>query len=406
MKLFKNSIVSLVVAALLVSASAVAAEAKLHAIIVANTEDRNIGPSDALDMQRIQTLMQTISKNTGLGLNMITFHDSNFARTSIMNAIKNLRPGNDDTVIFYYTGHGYRTPSMRERFPAMALQGNQGLALQWVYNTLRAKQPRLLLVMGDLCNVVVNIQDTIIASRAMADVQREGYRQLFRVAKAHVIVTSSQPGEVSFANNTGGSAFTVQFLRVLNQHISTPNPQWSSFMRDATSPINQGSGRMTPVFAIQDSGGGPIQPPPPDNPLPEPSNDDPVPEPVVNNTDDDATGYGAGMIELETSVRYEAQDASWQSERGGWLMKVKAAGADIRQLSVCLLEFEKGINYEGQEKSWQQKRDAWVRRAQAARNMNELKALLLMLEESILYTSQQPYWQEKRDAWLANINQL
>ncbi len=155
--------------------------ASLRVLIVGDTNDRSIGKSVVTDVANIEGFARQIASRTGLTLDMKTIKGNELKSKNIAEAVKGLRAEQDDTVIFYYSGHGFRTQKVKTRWPLLYIPdaGEKGLDFQWVINTINAKNPRMLLAISDSCNNFIDIPQAGINSRAMLEDSDEAWRKLF-----------------------------------------------------------------------------------------------------------------------------------------------------------------------------------------------------------------------------------
>lgn len=208
-----------IIAILLVSAPLIAIGQTFHAIIFANTKsqgnpnkpnDIGIGPSVTVDFQRMGIEMTTIAKSIGYTLKKYYYYDTpeSFSRNSLETVLNNLACSPDDIVFFFYSGHGGRAENEKTDFPEMVLKVPYGPAnisqlypLYDVYSKIKKKSPRLAIVMGDLCNSVMEgfyrssdaSKGATVLSKGTCDV----YKNLFLNVKGGLIAASSKPGEKS-----------------------------------------------------------------------------------------------------------------------------------------------------------------------------------------------------------------
>lgn len=190
-----------------------------HAIIFANTkspgnpnnpEDTGIGPSVTVDFQRMGIEMTAIAKSIGYTLKKYYYYGTpeSFSRNSLERVLNNLTCAPNDIVFFFYSGHGGRAENERTDFPEMVLKVPYGPAstsqlypLYDVYTRIKSKSPRLTIVMGDLCNSVMDgfyrsndaSKGATVLSKGTCDV----YKNLFLNVKGGLIAASSKPGETS-----------------------------------------------------------------------------------------------------------------------------------------------------------------------------------------------------------------
>lgn len=390
--------------------------ASIHAILVGDVHDPNIGPGDRLDLNLMKGILNDIARNTGMPLKMKVI-DDRIERSTVMSAVRNLNPGNDDMVLFYYTGHGYRMRSMNTKWPAMALNGpdNQtaGLDQYWVYNMLKQKNPRLLMVMTDACNNYVQegAIDTTLSVRATQE-RRESYNKLFRQYRGAIIASSSIPGQYSFSGSTG-SQFTVAFLRNLRSALGEANPSWDRIMKSSVRPLM--NGRQVPQYALNDGGASDFS----DSgsaEQPAEENRETVPGSADENREsqsDRASGEGASLfaqllLQLEASVKYSAQTSEWRGLRNQWMQDVRSAGSagDVSRLRELLVTFETNIQYSAQNSNWPGKRANWISTVQSSGSLGALIAPLLEVEASIQYTAQSDIWRSRRSGWMNQVRAI
>lgn len=251
----------------------------LHAIIFANTKcpgeepgSMGIGPSVTCDYQRMKIEFETMASFLNYKKDFQWYEGSpnHFCRTNLESALNNLSCGKDDIVIFYYSGHGGRSPKeTKDPFPWMQLvvdpyrtawNASQYYSLSQVLKRIEAKQPRLSIVLGDLCNSLSNAipqKDVpeMKGATKMSKAPCDFYRDLFLKVKGSIIASSSKPGETSSAYEDGG-AFTICFTEVLQIMVSdNMEPDWELLLegtklRTQNKTRNRKAGSQTPIYAV------------------------------------------------------------------------------------------------------------------------------------------------------------
>lgn len=249
----------------------------LHAIIFANTKcpgdpddpnDHGIGPSVTADFQRMNIEFKTMANFIGYKADIQVYKDtqSQFCREKLDAALDNLTCGKDDIVFFYYSGHGgRRKDNVTDQFPHMQLIVNPYHArwnpsdyypLSKVLARIKAKNPRLTIVLGDLCNSYSNIIPSkelpeMKGATKMSKAPCDFYRDLFLSVKGHIITASSKPGETSAAFNAGG-AYTIGFSEALQTMVSeNMKPDWEVLLEASklrTQHLTRGSHMQTPIY--------------------------------------------------------------------------------------------------------------------------------------------------------------
>jgi hypothetical protein len=371
----------------------------IHAILVGNTVDPNIGRGDKLDLDLMRGLLQDTARLTGAPLKMKVF-DTSIIRSEIMNAVTGLNPGKDDTVIFFYTGHGYRMSSFRNKWPAMSLDGNYGgsagLDLKWAYDTLKRKNPRLLIVMADACNSIVPTGsiDTHM-SVAFGEGNAAGYRKLFLQDKGGVLASSSVPGQYSYSGTTG-SQFTVQFISSIKSELSSSNPTWKGVMTKASRPIM--GGQQQPQYALDSEISNYTDP-----------NPQPYKDEQIFREDRQQPGkesYGALLVAVESHIPFSAQTKQWTQMRPNWIQRVAQSESSVPKMRNELLLFEKHILWTAQKEEWKQQRNSWLGKVQSAGSIAQLASSLIEVENSMKDGVYISLWARERPGWVQRVRTI
>jgi len=266
--------------ALVALAPIMAAGQTFHAIIFANTKsqgnpnkpsDMGIGPSVTVDFQRMGIEMTTIAKSIGYTLKKYYYYDTSesFSRNSLERVLNDLTCAPNDIVFFFYSGHGGRVENEQTDFPEMVLKVPYGPAnksqlypLYNVYNRIKSKSPRLTVVMGDLCNSILDgfyrsgdaSKGATVLSKGTSDV----YKNLFLNVKGGLIAASSKPGETSGCALKridgeivqAGGFLTCTFLDCLQYCVSEGrNVSWNVLLDNAIELTRECTdGKQTPIY--------------------------------------------------------------------------------------------------------------------------------------------------------------
>ncbi|MCE9597223.1 MAG: caspase family protein [Spirochaetia bacterium] len=227
----------------------------LHFLIVADTADQSIGSSVIADLENMQNKAREIAQNTGMRLNLKVLKSPEFNYNSTLAAVQAVNPASNDTVFFYYSGHGYRTRETKTQWPNLYVKTPQpGLEFSKVMQILESKNPRLIIALGDLCNSFSDQSSRSTNSRAFAEIQPQNYKKLFLQYAGRVYASGSKPGQYSFAMDDGG-AFTNQFLQALANEVRADDPSWKRLMAVATKSIYIGSAdqkTQDPIFELRE----------------------------------------------------------------------------------------------------------------------------------------------------------
>lgn len=236
----------------------------LHSIIFANTANTGIGKSVDVDRVRMGVEIRTIARSIGYDLREYHYHGSadRFNPENLDKVLDNLACAPDDIVFFYYSGHGTRAEDEETQFPEMCLYPNssdftritQLYPLFDVYRKIRRRNPRLAIVMGDLCNSVWKNyhRADFKADKRAHTVLSKGtcgvYRNLFLNARGGAVLASSEPGFTSSTYSvwTGdgyrelGGYMTYAFLGALQDFVDNDSDvSWADLLDSTVERTKQ-----------------------------------------------------------------------------------------------------------------------------------------------------------------------
>jgi Caspase domain len=216
--------------------------ATLRALIIGDTNDRSIGKSVVTDIVNVETFVRDISAKTGLTLDLKVLKGAQIKSRLITDAVNKLKADPDDAVIFYYSGHGFRTQQVQTRWPLLHIPdaGIKGVDFQWVIDTINAKKPRMVLAISDSCNSFIDTPERSVSSRAMQREQDALWKKLFVEFAGRIYASGSIVGQYSFGIDATGGAFTSRFLSIVRGEVKKADTNWDTIMKQATKkiPIN------------------------------------------------------------------------------------------------------------------------------------------------------------------------
>lgn len=236
----KASIVrALVCAAVFLSGISPVFSGSLRVLLVGDTNDRSIGKSVVTDLANFEGFVKQIAARTGLTLDFKTIKGAGLKSRTITDAVKNIKAESDDVVIFYYSGHGFRTQQVKTRWPLLYIPdaGTKGVDFQWVVDTIDAKKPRMVLAISDSCNSYIDLPQAGINSRAMLEDQDAAWKKLFLEFSGRIYASGSQPGQYSFGQDATGGAFTSRFLSIVRAEVKSTSANWDNVMKLSTRQI-------------------------------------------------------------------------------------------------------------------------------------------------------------------------
>lgn len=222
--------------------------ATLRLVIVADTNDGSIGEGVRANELNFRNYLTWVSQGLQIPLKESAVIDgTSFAKENagckkIRDALTGLTVDPDDTVFFYYSGHGYRKPGSPSKFPYFYCSdgGDTDFGLNDVDINLKTKSARLVIGIADTCNVVLGQRPPQAAAATGASIdQLAALRQLFLLSRGVVLMSGSKPGEFSWYRASGG-LFSGQLFRALDNVIATKGltSTWKIVTDKASRPLS------------------------------------------------------------------------------------------------------------------------------------------------------------------------
>jgi Caspase domain len=214
--------------------------ADMHVLLVGDTTDNTLGYAFQLDLNLMHDEVKKISQATGMKLNLSLYSGKQVTTENILDHVDKLDVNPDDVVIIYFSVHGYRTIDKQNQWPNLYFgsQG-QGLDFDLVNQIVKAKNPRLILTIADSCNnylpagyYVPTITKKDFNPEKESIIQKN-YKKLFLESSGSIVISSSIPGQYSWAYTYKGGVYTLQFLKDLSLAVNNQEPaQWAKLLED------------------------------------------------------------------------------------------------------------------------------------------------------------------------------
>ena len=233
------------------SASICAADPQIHLITIADTRDGGIGPGTSGNTKQMEDFLKTVARDLKVNLTRQDVSGTAFNCDQIKQAIKVANVGSDDVLIFYYSGHGFRSETNSTPFPELFC-GNDafsgGARLVDFADSLQKKGARLTITAADACNVLLTqpAPTRPVPEVASVPVSREQqFRRLFMKHKGTLVLSGAKRDQFSWYNVVANADmpvmgyFTKQFVGALDE-ATRPGKRglWSEVVTTATKQIN------------------------------------------------------------------------------------------------------------------------------------------------------------------------
>jgi len=223
--------------ALLFGCGDIASAQTIHLITIADTNDLNIGSGTLGNTLRVAEFVNRAAAEMKVTVSRQDVSGKSFSCNRIAEAVGLLKAGPEDVVIFYYSGHGFRTDDNVTSFPDLycgeeAFTGSAPRLLN-IAAALAKKGARLTITVADSCNVLATqpLPQLPGAATASIPVSREKqYRKLFFGHRGTLTMSGAVKGQFSWYTPQHG-LFTNQLFNALD---AATHPSKQGLWKDVT----------------------------------------------------------------------------------------------------------------------------------------------------------------------------
>jgi len=238
--------------------------ADLHTIIVGDTDATDLMPGLKFDVNNMRAESKNIAKYSGLKLKEKVFLGDNSRTSLVLSQLKNLQVQSNDTILFYFTGHGYRTRSKLDNpWPNLFFTfEDYGIDVNDVVSILSDKKARFVLIINDCCNTYLSeagapflAKEMVHGFKATSNLKKN-YQNLFLNSRGIIVIASSKIGQSSLCTEKG-SLYTLAFLASLDiETKKAPNiVSWQTVLDQATYKVELKAQKydeeQNPIFLIE-----------------------------------------------------------------------------------------------------------------------------------------------------------
>ncbi len=210
----------------------------IHFIVFADTEDSSIGSSCNQTLKYLQGNMLVKLRRYIDDKDVKSYiyeGNDNFTRSKLNTTLSSLSTSYNDVIFFYYTGHGFNNGT--NDYPTLTL-GKDGEDLSYrkkelldVYNTLKLKKHRLLIVIAEACNKQASGANIFDNSPFEDDGAK--FRSLFS-ASGDYMISSSKKGQASYSKTGSMGIFSRSFADAMDEMMAgtaTTAVSWPALFR-------------------------------------------------------------------------------------------------------------------------------------------------------------------------------
>jgi Caspase domain len=237
---------------------------RMFLLIVASTKDETLMPNCLTDARKVVEAFTDIAEN-GLGISIFvdSVYGNRYNRAEVEMALTKLKPGKNDIVVFYYSGHGFADQKQpKKQFPFIDLRDpnlrprpapiKMAMNIQDIYSIIIKKGARMNLVLSDCCN------DTVEAKKPISTVMPPGTKgpvkfntnnltSLFMSLKpTNLLMTAATRDERAIITPRYSSYFTHFFIESLRTYLSPAkgNSNWLQVMDDTKKLTSMFAGKV------------------------------------------------------------------------------------------------------------------------------------------------------------------
>lgn len=229
----------------------------MHTLIFVNESEPKREIDRTQDSKNMQRFFTEIARNLSYVNNMHNHTGAEFTTSYIDREIDNLNVGNNDVVVFYYSGHGANLRN--DKWPTLDLLDKPYWSSR-ILAKLNAKceKAKLVLFITDCCNSYIN--SGISPTSSFNPIDDNNVAKLFTgfQGKKKVIVTAAKPGTSSISDLRYGAWFGISLRQAIKENTSNDvsNPTWEKVMQDArrlTLNYTRGAYQHEPQWSIEQS---------------------------------------------------------------------------------------------------------------------------------------------------------
>ncbi|MFQ5729717.1 MAG: caspase family protein [Waddliaceae bacterium] len=221
--------------------------ADVIAILCCDTCAEEIGDATCEDLKNMRAEVRRIAMYTESDLKEVVFEGQDLFPAKVMSLINGLSCHPDDIIIFYFTGHGYRTSSKEGNpWPNLFFTiSKTGVDYDKVGKMLISKKPRLLWTIADCCNNYAGKKEVpfetkkSLYSKSVKHRVEKNYKKLFLESDGLIMIASSEAGGYSWCNSRG-ALYTCALLESIQVETHKHKKvSWEAILERSASSVSE-----------------------------------------------------------------------------------------------------------------------------------------------------------------------
>ena len=213
-------------------------EAKeFHALLTGDTFS-DVKDAANCDIKHIRKELQNVCDALDMTLHVKELKGKTLTKTQVRKWLESDSIAPDDIVLFYFTGHGFRTEKTRTIWPCIFFPAKKEIIeFTDIINEFTQKPTSLCMIIADCCNNFYQEKmlmpffgkNFLLHKNFHPHHAEEVYSRLFKHTTGVIIASGSTPGKRSWCTKKG-SIFTSALLTSLKQELHEPNPRWDHLL--------------------------------------------------------------------------------------------------------------------------------------------------------------------------------
>lgn len=233
-----------------------------HLIFFGNTLDNKIGSSVAITERfYFNEFSPAIKQYANMSVKEYCYVGTKFTVSNVKSVMSSLSTNYNDVIIFIADGHGNNSSG---NYPSVQFL-DYSYDLIDIYNTLKGKPHKLLIVLAEACNNNSTSSSGISSSGSGNSVNNYSansfaFTNLFKNTQYDIIASSSSKGQYSWSYHDSFSFFIIgfktAFYRITNNNY-TGTVSWSNFFyevkKEVTNIANKEGKNQTVQYSIEEN---------------------------------------------------------------------------------------------------------------------------------------------------------
>lgn len=200
---------------------------KMHILIVADTDDDRIGLSVQQDILRLVRMFETAIPSHRRTISVLA--DENFNHEAIERYYADLAVAPNDTIFFFFAGHGIFYPEQKPRLSNEdhhLIMGKRLVPRKKILDWIESKNAKLNIILSDSCFEFTKPDASLepcAPPEIFVEFDRRVFMNLFFCSSGLVNINSANTNQTAVGCPINGGAFTTAFCKVLT-NLSSDDP--------------------------------------------------------------------------------------------------------------------------------------------------------------------------------------